>query len=274
MQTIEQRPWFLFRLTGAQGFGVFIVVVSFSFGFATQSAAASSKRYAESAKRTATTRSNSASRVTCAACKESKKYGQTGAKLAKKVPCHPQGYVDPKIAKNYQKAMRDLHRSGIKPQVTSAWRSSQEQATLHRCSQSRRCRANHPGLYYALPPGQSLHEAGFAVDISGVAAGPRGRKQVTSRGRRIISVMRKNGFKWRYGLKDPAHFEADPTRKGYRSLGQAINKNQTTCTVKLAKAPRSAGRTQAVAASRKTTTSKSISRRISADKLRRRNSRA
>jgi hypothetical protein len=194
--------------------------------------------------------------------------------MAKKVPCHPQGYVDPKIAKNYQKAIRDLHRAGIKPQVTSAWRSSQEQAKLHNCSQSRRCRANHPGLYYALPPGQSLHEAGFAVDISGVAAGPRGRKQVTSRGRRIISVMRNNGFKWRYGLKDPAHFEADPQRKGYRNLQQAIHKNQTTCTVRLAKAPRAAGRTQAVSASRKTTTSRPIPRRIATAKPHRRSSKA
>jgi hypothetical protein len=274
MQTIEQRPWFLFRLASAQWFGVFIIVVSFSFGFATQSAAASSKGKAGPAKRTATTRSNSASRAGCAACEGRRKYGQNGAKLAKKVPCHPQGYVDPKIAKNYQKAMRDLHHAGIKPQVTSAWRSSQEQATLHHCSQSRPCRANHPGLYYALPPGQSLHEAGFAVDISGVAAGPRGRKQVTPRGRRIISVMRKNGFKWRYGLKDPAHFEADPTRKGYRNLRQAIHKNQTTCTVKLAKAQRAAGRAQAISVSRKMTTSKPISRRIGTDRLRRRNSRA
>jgi hypothetical protein len=273
MRTIEQRPWFLFRLTGAQWFGVFIAI-SFSIGFATWGAAASSKRHAEPARPTAATRSSSASRATCAACERNKRYGKTGAKLAKKVPCHPQGYVDPKIAKNYQKAIRDLHRAGIKPQVTSVWRSSQEQARLHLCSQSRRCRANHPGLYYALPPGQSLHEAGFAVDISGVAAGPQGRKQVTSRGRRIISVMRKNGFKWRYGLKDPAHFEADPTRKGYRSVKQAIHKNQTTCTVRLAKAQTAAGHTQAVSTSRKSAAPKPISRRIGADKLRRRNSRA
>src|SRR5437763_963359 len=118
MQTIEQRPWFLFRLTSAQWFGGFIVAVSFSFGFATHSAAAASKRTASPAKRTATTRSNSASRVSCAAYGGEKKYGQNAAKLAKKVSCHPQGYVDPKIAKNYQKAMRDLHRAGIKPQVT------------------------------------------------------------------------------------------------------------------------------------------------------------
>ncbi|HKP13965.1 MAG TPA: D-alanyl-D-alanine carboxypeptidase family protein [Blastocatellia bacterium] len=194
--------------------------------------------------------------------------------MAKTVPCHPQGYVDPKVAKNYQKAMRELRHAGIKPQVTSAWRSSQEQALLHRCSQNRRCRADHPGLYYALPPGQSLHEAGFAVDISGVAAGPRGRKQMTTRGRRIISVMRKNGFKWRYGLKDPAHFEADPTRKGYRSVRQAIHKSQTTCTVTLARAQKSSGRVQAVAASHKAAVVRPISRRVSPDKLRRRNSRA
>jgi hypothetical protein len=192
--------------------------------------------------------------------------------VAKTVPCHPKGYIDPKVAKNYQKAMRELRRGGIRPQVTSAWRSSQEQAQLHDCSTDRRCRANHPGLYRALPPGQSLHEAGFAVDISGVAAGPRGRKQVTTRGRRIISVMRKNGFKWRYGLKDPAHFEADPTRKGYRTVAQAIHKSQTTCAVRLASARKPAARAQTISTSRKLMVAKPISHRVSVDKLRRRNS--
>jgi len=274
MQTIKPRPGIVFRFSGAQWFAVWIIAGSFSFGFATQGAAALSKRYAEPAKRISTTRSKRVTKVACAPCEEKKKNGQNTRKLAKKIPCHPQGYVDPKIAKNYKKAMRDLHRDGIKPQVTSVWRSSQEQARLHNCSQSRRCRANHPGLYYALPPGHSLHEAGFAVDISGVAAGPRGRKQVTPRGRRIISVMRQNGFKWRYGLKDPAHFEADPRRKGYRSVQQAIYKNQTTCTVKLAKARKPAGRVQTVSAYRKAAVPKPISGRIGTSKLRRRNFRA
>ncbi|HJQ25805.1 MAG TPA: D-alanyl-D-alanine carboxypeptidase family protein [Blastocatellia bacterium] len=179
--------------------------------------------------------------------------------MASKVPCHPKGYVDPKIAKSYQKAIRDLKRDGIKPKVTSAWRSSAEQARLHRCSQDANCRRRNPGLYYALPSGQSLHEAAFAVDISGVASGPKGRKRVTPQGRHIISVMRKNGFKWRYGLKDPAHFEADPTRKGYRNVQQAIHKNQTTCTVRLAKTSKPAARTQAVA--HKTTAKQTASRR-------------
>lgn len=235
MHTIEQGQCFLCRLSMAYGFRVFIIAV-FSFGLATQSAAAASHQHRRSA-----------SRATCAPCEGKRPYGKGRSKVAGKVPCHPKGYIDPKVAKNYQKAMRDLKRDGIKPKVTSTWRSSAEQARLHRCSQDANCRRRNPGLYYALPSGQSLHEAAFAVDISGVASGPKGRKQVTPQGHRIISVMRKNGFKWRYGLKDPAHFEADPTRKGYRSVQQAIHKNQTTCTVKLARSPRSAARTQAVA---------------------------
>ncbi|HXU36743.1 MAG TPA: D-alanyl-D-alanine carboxypeptidase family protein [Blastocatellia bacterium] len=156
-------------------------------------------------------------------------------KTASKTPCHPKDYLDPKVAANYKTAVRQMKREGIKPKVTSVWRSTDYQGQLHKCSTSTRCRREHPGLYYALPPGNSLHEAGFAVDISGVAAGPRGRKRLTSQGHRIVSIMRKNGFNWRYQLADPAHFEADPKRHGYRSAKQAIAHTQTTCTVKLAK---------------------------------------
>ncbi|MFP5262895.1 MAG: D-alanyl-D-alanine carboxypeptidase family protein [Blastocatellia bacterium] len=174
-----------------------------------------------------------------------------GAKWAKDSPCHPKGYVDPKIAKNFNAAMQDLRRAGIKPEVTSVWRSSQDQARLHNCSASRSCRKANPGLYRALPPGQSLHEAGLAVDMSGIAAGPRGAKRLTPRGRRIVGIMRKNGFKWRYGLADPAHFEADPRRAGYRNLRQAIARSQNTCDAKIAgniRADRSARRAHQQAA--------------------------
>jgi hypothetical protein len=148
--------------------------------------------------------------------------------------CHPKGYVDPKISRDLKAAIGKMRRYGIKPVITSAWRSSSEQAQLHRCSLSRRCRRAHPGLYYAMPPGQSLHEAAFAVDISGVAVGPRGAKRLTPRGRRIVLIMRQHGFKWPYGLRDPAHFEADPRKYGYRSVRQAIRKSHTVCDVRLA----------------------------------------
>ena len=157
-----------------------------------------------------------------------------GKKIAS-IPCHPKDYVDPKIARRYKAALRDMKRAGIKPQITSVWRSSETQAQLRRCSLSSRCRRANPGLYRAMPAGKSMHEAGFAVDIAGIASGPRGAKRVTPKGRRIVAIMKRNGFKWRYGLSDPAHFEADPRKYGYRSPQQAIAKTQATCQVKLAK---------------------------------------
>jgi hypothetical protein len=176
----------------------------------------------------------------CSACEARAARAKTrsaarNAKQAKNVPCHPKGYVDPKIEPKYNAALREMKRAGIKPQVTSAWRSSDRQEELYRCSMSARCRRANPGLYRALPPGESLHEAGFAVDMSGIASGPRGSKRLTPKGKRIVGIMRKNGFKWRYGLADPAHFEADPRKHGYRSVKQAIKKTNSTCQVNLAR---------------------------------------
>jgi hypothetical protein len=185
----------------------------------------------------------------CAAKVAKKKKGRSAARTAKNLPCHPKNYVDPKIAKNYNAAMRDLRRAGIRPRVTSVWRSSASQAQLHRCSLSTRCRRSNPGLYFALPAGKSIHEAGFAVDIAGVATGPRGAKRLTAQGRRIVAIMKKNGFSWRYGLADPVHFEIDPRKHGYRSVREAIRRTQTTCQVKLAKGKPGRKRIHRIAAS-------------------------
>jgi hypothetical protein len=185
----------------------------------------------------------SASRTTagCSSCTAATSAKKRAAKIkrSKAVACHPKGYVDPRVAPNLSRAMRSMRRSGISPRITSAWRSSDKQAQLHRCSQSTRCRRANPALYGALPPGRSLHEAGFAVDIAGVAAGRRGAKRLTPRGRRIVQAMQRNGFKWRYGLADPAHFEVDPRKYGYRTVSQAIRRSQTTCQVRLASTSRS-----------------------------------
>ena len=174
----------------------------------------------------------------CAAQLAQKKRGQPvrkGAKTARSLSCHSKDYIDPKIAKNYNAALRDMKRAGIKPRVTSVWRSSENQAQLHRCSLSTRCRRANPGLYRALPPGKSIHEAGFAVDMAGVAVGPRGAKKLTPQGKRIVAIMKKNGFNWRYGLADPVHFEADPRKHGYRSVQAAITRTQRTCQIRLVK---------------------------------------
>src|SRR4029079_9772919 len=110
MRINKQRQRSLFRRTGAQGFGVFIVAISFSFGLIGECAAA--RKHSAPTPPSAARRANRASVAACAACEGSKGRGRKNAKVAKTVPCHPKGYVDPKVAKNYQKAMRELHRDG------------------------------------------------------------------------------------------------------------------------------------------------------------------
>ncbi len=168
--------------------------------------------------------------------------GSKGRKAKAKVPCHPPGYVDQTVAKDFNAALRDLKRAGVKTKVTSAWRSSDDQAEMHRCSLSARCRGAHPGLYHAARPGESAHEGGFAVDISGVAAGPPGSRKLTPQGKKIVEVMNKHGYKWKYGMADPVHFEADPRKHGYRTLKQAIVKNQTRCQAKFTAALKAGSR--------------------------------
>jgi hypothetical protein len=210
--------------------GVCTTIALSFFAFANSSPARTSRKSAQ--------QNQSAACSSCAANATKSSTGHApkkGAKAANNLPCHPKDYLDPKITVKYKTAVREMKREGIKPKVTSVWRSSEYQAQLHKCSTSSRCRKAHPGLYYALPSGKSLHEAGFAVDISGVAAGPRGKKRLTPQGHRIVSIMHKNGFNWRYRLADPVHFEADPKKHGYRNAKQAIARTQSTCQVKLTK---------------------------------------
>jgi LAS superfamily LD-carboxypeptidase LdcB len=119
-------------------------------------------------------------------------------------------------------AMRDMRKRGIRPRVNSTFRSQAEQRDLYRCSHSRRCRARR-GIYGAKPPGTSMHEAGLAVDIGGVS---KGRRNITPKGRKMVRIMRKHGFNWRYGLKDPPHFEISPKVAGYRTEKAAIKAGQ------------------------------------------------
>jgi LAS superfamily LD-carboxypeptidase LdcB len=121
-------------------------------------------------------------------------------------------------------AVRDMRRRGIRPRINSAFRSQAEQRAIYRCARIRRCRARR-GIYGAKRPGTSMHEAGLAVDIGGVAVGHR-RRRLTPKGRQMVRIMRKHGFRWRYGLKDPAHFELSPQLAGYRTEKAAIRAGQ------------------------------------------------
>jgi LAS superfamily LD-carboxypeptidase LdcB len=121
-------------------------------------------------------------------------------------------------------AVRDMRRRGIRPRINSAFRSQAEQRAIYRCARTRRCRARR-GIYGAKRPGTSMHEAGLAVDIGGVATGHR-RRRLTPKGRQMVRIMRKHGFRWRYGLKDPAHFELSPRLAGYHTEKAAIKAGQ------------------------------------------------
>jgi len=150
----------------------------------------------------------------------SKAYGTTRARAmdAKRV-----GAMDDDARVRLNAAMREMRRRGMRPRVNSTFRSDAEQKALYRCAHNRRCRARR-GIYGAKRPGTSMHEAGLAVDMGGIAAGRR--RRLTPKGRQTVQIMRKHGFAWRYGLKDPAHFEISPRRAGYRTEQAAIKAGQ------------------------------------------------
>jgi LAS superfamily LD-carboxypeptidase LdcB len=230
--------------------GTFAIILSLVVLTATDSIAANKKRANSSASRSSATkrpkrlrsvrRVNKSASSSCLPCEAAARGSRSKpkarrAKVVKTLPCHPKDYLDPKVARNYRSAVREMKRAGITPKVTSVWRSSDYQDQLHKCALSSRCRLRK-GVYGAMPSGRSLHEAGLAVDIAGISGGSRGHRYLTPRGHRVVRIMEKHGFKWRYGLADPVHFEADPRKAGYRSVAQAIRHTQSTCQVRLASA--------------------------------------
>ena len=80
-------------------------------------------------------------------------------------------------------------------------------------------------------PGTSRHESGFAVDVSGIvvrtanggyARDRNGNFIPTKLGNILIPIFAKHGFEWGARFKDPPHFDADPTRYGYKNRAEAI----------------------------------------------------
>ena len=133
--------------------------------------------------------------------------------------------LQPGVQKRLDAALRDMRRAGIRPKITSGFRTTAQQRQLYKCGQSPPCRKRR-GLYGAKRPGTSLHEAGLAVDIAGISYKRGRQRRVTPQGRRVVRIMAKHGFRWPYGLKDPAHFESNPRGAGYRSVAAAIRAKQ------------------------------------------------
>jgi hypothetical protein len=84
--------------------------------------------------------------------------------------------MNPPARARLNAAVREMRQRGIRPRLTSTYRSRAEQRALYRCAQNRRCRVRR-GVYGANPPGASKHETGLAVDIAGIATGPRRQRK-------------------------------------------------------------------------------------------------
>lgn len=128
---------------------------------------------------------------------------------------HPQAQI------KVQAALKEMQTAGVCPTITSAYRSRAQQHDMYKCARHKSCRVQR-GVYGANKPGTSLHEAGLAVDLANVAQGKKRSRRLTHDGRKMVNVMQKHGFKWRYGLQDPAHFELDPRTAGFKTEKAAI----------------------------------------------------
>lgn len=82
--------------------------------------------------------------------------------------------------------------------ITSGLRTRTQQAALFA-----RFQRGEGGLYTVLPPGRSMHERGFAIDVARLGHDPRTDAALHEVGR----AWRAAGGVWG-GEADPVHFEA------------------------------------------------------------------
>src|SRR5215471_10205947 len=96
--------------------------------------------------------------------------------------------LDKSVQAKLKAAERDMRKAGIKPKITSTFRTTAEQKKLYDCSHNRRCKESK-GIYGAKRPGTSSHEAGFAVDIGGLTTKARGKRTLTPQGKKVVGIM-------------------------------------------------------------------------------------
>jgi hypothetical protein len=133
-------------------------------------------------------------------------------------------YINSRAAADFLAALLEINQAipgGIA--FSRAFRTRREQEDLY----ARR----HSNPNPVAVPGTSRHESGFAIDVSGIvvktpgggyARDKAGNYIITPLGNIIIPIFAKHGFEWGARFKDPPHFDADPTRYGYKSRAEAI----------------------------------------------------
>jgi hypothetical protein len=104
--------------------------------------------------------------------------------------------LDRRVARRYIAAVQEMRDKNIHLTFTWGFRTNCQQRNV-----------DSGGNLKALP-GTSPHEAGRAVDVSGMLVNPRRDE--------IIAVFHRHGFRW-LGRKDPPHFEVLPSTVGEAS---------------------------------------------------------
>jgi LAS superfamily LD-carboxypeptidase LdcB len=101
--------------------------------------------------------------------------------------------LDPLIREAANELIRLAREAGLRPVVTSARRSSADQARLYRAYLAGRSR------FPAAKPGTSKHEKGLAFDVH-----VSDKAMLTAMG----ELWESWGGRWGGRFKDPIHFEA------------------------------------------------------------------
>lgn len=74
------------------------------------------------------------------------------------------GHLDPALRHAFAVAQRDAAADGVELRITSGWRSHAEQAALFAAAVKKYGSAQ-AASHWVLPPGQSKHERGEAIDV-------------------------------------------------------------------------------------------------------------
>lgn len=127
-----------------------------------------------------------------------------GLKLCKvNLPGLGPAYLDDKFYPRVKQWIDSNVADGIKVDFTQAFRTTEKQASL----------ANDPSAITPAPPGTSLHEAGFAVDVAWSRIPPQLRPIV-------VANAQAAGLTWGGNFKhprpDPVHFQRDPGSRKVR----------------------------------------------------------
>jgi zinc D-Ala-D-Ala carboxypeptidase len=119
-------------------------------------------------------------------------------------------HLDPALRHAFAVARRDAAAQGIEMSITSGWRSHAEQATLFAAA-VRKYGSAAEASHWVLPPGQSAHERGAAIDV-----GPaEGAAWLDAHGVHYGLCRRYQNEPWHFELLAPALGQACPPLEPY-----------------------------------------------------------